>query len=105
MTDRLLSFHGNTKQRERKLHQVEHHRSGKKREITFLSDLFPDLFDGVDESELHSKISHVAKYHSMIVKSEVRISLYRNNDNKYVDERNFSDDERMHENENGDGFI
>lgn len=102
MVDNLWSFHGDKNQQERKLSQVEHHLSDEQKGVTWLSDLLPDVFDGDDVSELNLKIPRVKKYLSVVVKSEVRISLYRDNEERYLDGGNFVDRDRYNENENDD---
>lgn len=102
MVDNLWSFHGDKNQQERKLSQVEHHLSDEQKGVTWSSDLRPDVFDGDDVSELNLKIPRVKKYLSVVVKSEVRISLYRDNEEKYLDGGNFVDRDRYNENENDD---
>lgn len=102
MIDNLWSFHGDKNQQERKLSQVEHHLSDEQKGVTWSSDLLPDVFDGDDVSELNLKIPRVKKYFSVVVKSEVRISLYRDNEEKYLDGGNFVDRDRYNENENDD---
>ena len=102
MVDNLWSFHGDKNQQELKLSQVEHHLSDEQKGVTWSSDLLPDVFDGDDVSELNLKIPRVKKYLSVVVKSEVRISLYRDNEEKYLDGGNFVDRDRYNENENDD---
>lgn len=102
MVDNLWSFHGDKNQQELKLSQVEHHLSDEQKGVTRSSDLLPDVFDGDDVSELNLKIPRVKKYLSVVVKSEVRISLYRDNEEKYLDGGYFVDRDRYNENENDD---
>lgn len=102
MVDDVWSVHGDKNQQELKLSQVEHHLSDEQKGVTWSSDLLPDVFDGDDVSELNLKIPRVKKYLSVVVKSEVRISLYRDNEEKYLDGGNFVDRDRYNENENDD---